>query len=110
MRLRESLGGSIESLEDGFPKYVDFVVGISEPADDDRAFEWRDKYRMSLGFRRGYVPDISGLGGNAIGGVSRARRLAFSKKAKIARNHFLAIAERPTEANIRALLNKMFGL
>lgn len=98
----------IDSLEDGLLKFFDFVAHISSKADDDGAFAWDKTFNVSLGFLGARAPDISGLGGNALGGVRRARRLAFAKKAKVARNHLIAIGDNPTDANIHKRLDKLF--
>lgn len=98
----------IIKLEDGLLKFFDFVVHVSSQSDNDGAFVWKRAFNVSLGVFSARAPDISGLGGNALGGVSMARRATFSRKAKVARDHFMAIGDNPTEANIHRRLNKLF--
>ncbi len=98
----------IDDLADGLLKFFDFMVHVSTQADDDGAFEWKQAYGVSLGIFGARAPDISGLGGNALGGVNIARRVAFAKKAKVARNHLIAIDDTPTQANITRRLNRLF--
>lgn len=95
------------SLEEAMLWFFDFVTHTSGLFGPDAVFRWPSRYGVSLTAFGPSAPDLSGLDGNVLSGLTVARTLKFVDKARLARDRLERAADRPTKGNVTRQLGDL---
>ncbi|MEO1326518.1 MAG: hypothetical protein AAFV47_07625 [Pseudomonadota bacterium] len=109
----ESIAGRVfqhhrpQTLEQALHWFFDFVTHTSGWLGPDAELRWPSRYGVSLGGLSIKAPDLSGVNGNVLGGVSMERAERFVDKARVGRDRLQKAAMRPTQAHVARQLGDL---
>lgn len=101
-------GYGITDLGDGLHDFFDFLVHCGPIGGPHPQLRWDEDLDVSLGRFVVHVPDLSGLGGNAVAGVDARTCVGFVNKARINRDRVQSALDRPTNSNVQRLMAQIF--
>lgn len=109
----ESIAGQLfqhhvpRSLEESLFWFFDFVTHVSGWFGPESSLGWPSRYGVSLAALSAGAPDLSGVEGNVLAGVSIGRSQRFVEKARLARDRLERAEDLPTEANVARQLGEV---
>lgn len=109
----ESIAGQLfrhhvpRTLEEALFWFFDFVTHTSGWFGRESRLGWPSRYGVSMAALGACAPDLSGVEGNVLAGVSIGRSRRFVGKARLARDRLQQAKSQPTQANVARQLSDL---